>query len=688
LGLVAAVAVLSQFAAGSVEIDETYRALGIPKIVLERPGRALRAALEARADGETERADAILSAVAERHPIIADHAELQRLRLWLAAEAPGRAIEIGLQAVGTLQDSPLESELRALIGDASLELGNEPAARSEWELARTTSRFAARRAELSLSIADSLERSGDAAAAAEVRRRLWRDDPVAQGAEQNERKLAALERTLGGTVRTRADWLARGNALYRKQRSAAALESFERALAGKLSARDRSQAEQRRARCLFRLRRYPEAEKAYAALGETGDAPLYRARSAARAGDVPRAIRLFEKLAASGSGTLANRARLLAGILLESDGEPEKSRAFFDAVIRRAKRRAFFDAVIRHAKSSEQVSAALWYVGWSDYRAGRFSDARVSWKRAAHKIIDPIERLRPLYWSARAAERSGLGDGASELKEIAQRYPFTYYGVRARTQLGEDAARPTETKRIPNGRSRLTPRDLERPRILLEAGLEQEAGDELDRLRRRARGLHDRLDLARLFTQVGNYHEAQSLVVDAYLEPLARGPQPGHEELWRLAWPRAYEEYVHEALPGGALIEPELVYSIMREESGYRPEVESVVGARGLLQLMPSTAEKVAGDLSLGSISPDDLFQPRLNIRLGTAYLNGLASRFAGRTSAAVGGYNAGPAAVAGWLAEAPELDDDEWVENIPYGQTRSYVKRVLRSLHVYRELY
>jgi soluble lytic murein transglycosylase len=675
LGLVAAVAVLSQFAAGSVEIDETYRALGIPKIVLERPGRALRAALEARADGETERADAILSAVAERHPIIADHAELQRVRLWLAAEAPGRAIEVGLHAVGTQQDSPLESELRALIGDASLELGNEPAARSEWELARSASRASARRVELSLSIADSLERSGDAAAAAEVRRRLWREDPVAQGAKENERKLDALERTLGGTVRTRADWLARGNALYRKQRSAAALESFERALAGKLSARDRSQAEQRRARCLFRLRRYPEAEKAYAALGETGDAPLYRARSAARAGDVPRAIRLFERLAASGSGTLANRARLLAGILLESDGEPEKSRAFFDAVI-------------RHAKSSEQVSAALWYVGWADYRAGRFSDARVSWKRAAHKIADPIERLRPLYWSARAAERSGLGDGASELKEIAQRYPFTYYGVRARRQLGEDAALPTETKRIPNGRSRLTPRDLERPRILLEAGLEEEARGELDRLYRRARGLHDRLDLARLFTQVGNYHRAQSLVVDAYLEPLARGPQPGREELWRLAWPRAYEEYVHEALPGGALIEPELVYSIMREESGYRPEVESVVGARGLLQLMPSTAEKVAGELSLGSISPDDLFQPRLNIRLGTAYLNGLASRFAGRTSAAVGGYNAGPAAVAGWLAEAPELDDDEWVENIPYGQTRSYVKRVLRSLHVYRELY
>ncbi|UCE85174.1 MAG: transglycosylase SLT domain-containing protein [Deltaproteobacteria bacterium] len=674
VGLAAAVAVVSQFAAGSVQVDETDRTLGIPAIVLERPGRALRAAIEARDAGEDERADAILAAVAARHPIIADHAERLRVRLWLDRDAPGRAIEIALQALPARRDSPLEGEFHALIGDASLRLGNESAARAEWELALPKTDSSARRVELSMAIAESFERSGDTAEAARIRRALWRDEPTASGAEQNERSLAELERALGGTLRTGADWLTRANALYRQQRSEPALEAYERALARRLPDADRSRAEHRRARCLFRLRRYPEAEEAFKKLGASGDAPLYRARSVARAGDVPKAVRMFEQLAARESGALADHARLLAGILLDGEGEPERARTFYESLI-------------RHSRDADRVGAALWRVGWADYRAARYAEARSSWKLAALRIEDPIERLQPLYWSARAAERVGLDSGPAELEEIARSYPFTYYGLRARTRLG-DAPPPAPEHPIPNGRSRLMPSDLERPRILLEAGLEPEAGLELDRLRRRARGLDDRVDLARLYTQVGEFHRAQSLIVDAYLEPLARGPTPGREELWYLAWPRAYEDYVVRALPGDALIEPELVYSIMREESGYRPEVESVVGARGLLQLMPSTAEKVAGQLSIGRIAPDDLFQPRLNIQLGTVYLNGLASRFAGRTSAAVGGYNAGPSAVAAWLAAGPELDDDEWVESIPYAQTRAYVKRVLRSLHVYREIY
>jgi len=86
---------------------------------------------------------------------------------------------------------------------------------------------------------------------------------------------------------------------------------------------------------------------------------------------------------------------------------------------------------------------------------------------------------------------------------------------------------------------------------------------------------------------------------------------------------------------------------------------------------------------------PDDLFTPQVNIALGSAYLDELGRRFPGRLSAAIGSYNAGPRAVNSWLrGKQADLDDDAWVEDIPYDQTRNYVKNVLRSLEVYRVLY
>jgi soluble lytic murein transglycosylase len=136
-----------------------------------------------------------------------------------------------------------------------------------------------------------------------------------------------------------------------------------------------------------------------------------------------------------------------------------------------------------------------------------------------------------------------------------------------------------------------------------------------------------------------------------------------------------------------APVDAELVYAVMREESGYRPKVVSLVGARGLLQIMPETGQRLASDLGI-PFEPDDLFDPEVNVRLGSYYLSELSRRFSGRDSAAIGSYNAGPEAVARWLDERGGLEDDEWVETIPYSQTRSYVKRVLRSQWAYRTLY
>jgi len=169
---------------------------------------------------------------------------------------------------------------------------------------------------------------------------------------------------------------------------------------------------------------------------------------------------------------------------------------------------------------------------------------------------------------------------------------------------------------------------------------------------------------------------------------LAGAPTPTREELWWHAWPAAYLQQVEEETSRPGSVDAALVYSIMREESGFRPEVVSPVGARGLLQIMEPTGERLARAVGHPDFEADDLFDPDLNIRLGAHYLAELSRRFDGRLSAVIASYNAGPEAVAGWLEARPELEDDEWVEAIPYDQTRSYVRRVLRSLEAYRLLY
>jgi soluble lytic murein transglycosylase len=154
-----------------------------------------------------------------------------------------------------------------------------------------------------------------------------------------------------------------------------------------------------------------------------------------------------------------------------------------------------------------------------------------------------------------------------------------------------------------------------------------------------------------------------------------------------MAWPTAFDDTV-ERVARAQGVEPALVYAVMREESGYQPDALSVVGARGLVQIMPETGRRLAADLGARAFDPAELFVPERNLELGALYLSQLVGRFDGRLSAAIASYNAGPEAVARWVAADRGREDDEWVESIPYDQTRSYVKRVLRSVHVYRALY
>jgi soluble lytic murein transglycosylase len=166
---------------------------------------------------------------------------------------------------------------------------------------------------------------------------------------------------------------------------------------------------------------------------------------------------------------------------------------------------------------------------------------------------------------------------------------------------------------------------------------------------------------------------------------LARAPSASSEWGWRCLYPRPYRQRV-EDLEGKEQLAPGLVYAIMRQESAYDPDALSSAKAVGLLQLMPDTARRVAGELGI-PFDEAELRTPGVNLELGARYLSKMVRSFDGSIAAAAAAYNAGPKAVRRWLTRMKALDLDLWVAVIPFEETRLYVGKVMSNLAHYAYL-
>lgn len=640
---------------------------------------ALRSAREALARGEVDRGVALLAAVEERHEIVSDHAALLAARALLDAGRPAEAAAVIGRFDARGIATPLASDLERARGDAALARGDAAAARRAYSHALAGTEDSARLAPLLRELATLEEADGDLALAAERWLRLWRDVPAQPAARGSAEKLVALGSSLGRELRSAEDARKRGDRLFDAGLRAASVDAYELALARGLEGEDRRAVERRRGDALFGLRRYAEAQSAFASLGDDPDAQVMVARCVARSGDVEGAIALLLAQSEKRPGPDGAGARWYAALLLE--GEDETARA-----------EPLFARVAAEATDPALATNARWRLGFAAFRAGRAEEAAAQFARMAEASREAIPRLQARYWGARAAEKAGRADEANEaLGAIVRDAPFSYYGFRARERLAKRGALPKpEANAAPleGGTRAIGPRDALRARILVDAGLGPTARDEIERLTSRIAGPDDALQVAELFQAAGIWDRSQAVVLKRVGEALPAGPAPGREGLWRAAWPRAFRDAVLRSTASTPRLEPPLVFALMREESSFRPSVSSSAGAVGLMQLMPATAERVARQVGMADFDEAQLTDPAVNVRLGTTYLDGLLGRFGGRASAAIGSYNAGPEPVARWLAERPGLADDEWIEAIPYEETRNYVKRVLRSLHVYRELY
>jgi soluble lytic murein transglycosylase len=215
-------------------------------------------------------------------------------------------------------------------------------------------------------------------------------------------------------------------------------------------------------------------------------------------------------------------------------------------------------------------------------------------------------------------------------------------------------------------------------------GLHDQARSELAAARRngsaRGKGL---LGVARLYLEMNDYSSAAAAV---------RAEQPRRMDgetatIWGLLYPRGFSEQIA-AEAGRHEIPEELVYALIKAESGFSPVALSPVGAVGLMQLMPSTAKGMVNGSSTKNGISARLTDPAFNIGLGVRHLKDLLRQYNGNVVSAVAAYNAGSRPVDRWRRSLVSLREDEFIENIPYYETREYVKKVLTFAEVYRRLY
>lgn len=186
---------------------------------------------------------------------------------------------------------------------------------------------------------------------------------------------------------------------------------------------------------------------------------------------------------------------------------------------------------------------------------------------------------------------------------------------------------------------------------------------------------------------VQSYHRSSYLGDITFGMQRVRAGMKNGRALWEFAYPRAYDRAVTTASRAHSVPE-EMIWGIMRAESNFKYDAQSPVGARGLMQLMPFTSLKVADLLSIKNFDVTTLVQPEVNIKFGTRYLARLMDQFQGSLPLVAASYNAGPHRVQSWLKSFGLLDMDEFVEHIPFIETRNYVKRVMRNYQIYENLY
>ena len=379
-----------------------------------------------------------------------------------------------------------------------------------------------------------------------------------------------------------------------------------------------------------------------------------------------------------------------------------------DAHLRRGERdeamERLIDVVDRYP-SGDFAADALFKLFWVARGDGKLDEAleylaeiEGRWARAD----DSYELERAGYWRARVLEQQGKGaDSLALLERLSTEHPATNYGLISRERVLElnherGAALNVAVGAAPAGSDPFpvyagplgSDPQFASAVELLRLGFGELVPMEILAIDRTALPT-DSLRLMVLVLSLAKEDRAAHGLARLWLRRDLSGPITAERRaIWEIAYPNVFRDLVVTHSKSADELDPDLLQALMREESALDPKALSWAGAVGLCQLMPATAAGVAMQLKLKQPRQAQLLEPELNIQLGARYLSDLVIRLKGVKPFALASYNAGETAVARWRRENGDEDLPGWVEQVPLQETRSYVKRVLRSYNTYKLLY
>jgi soluble lytic murein transglycosylase len=540
-----------------------------------------------------------------------------------------------------------------------------------------------------LSLGRTAEAAGQKEPAVEAYLRVYYEFPLSEHALAARARLdtfSSFGRIMPGTERYRLE-LGRAQRLYAAKQYPAAKSAYE-ALSVAATPDDKDLVDLRLAALDFYLRRHRAARDGAARLTKKGtrqaEALYFEAVASRALGD---------------SATYVRNVRSIVDKHPESPWAQEALNHLATQYIRQDDDGAadtVFREMIQRYPRGPFTERAVWKVGWRSFREGRHAETAQLFDRAA--VDFPRSDYRPawLFWSGRAHQanqRPDLADARFTLASLD--YLNSYYGRLAVERLNGRVPPPRVIREVP-GPAVPPPPNTEIVRALLEVELYDDALNELKFIQRVwGDSAAVQATIAWIYRQQGLTATGReqftllrgsiSTMRRAYPQFMAAGGEYLPKDVLSHIFPIAYWDLIQKYSAAGGL-DPYLVAALMAQESTFVPDVRSSANAVGLMQLIPPTARIYARKVGL-PYSAKLMTDPEANIRMGTTYLTDLMRQF-GRTHLALASYNAGEGAVRRWLAERPGVPTDEFIDDIPYPETQNYVKRILGTSDDYRRLY
>lgn len=353
------------------------------------------------------------------------------------------------------------------------------------------------------------------------------------------------------------------------------------------------------------------------------------------------------------------------------------------------------------AIDAELTEKLYWYQAWNLRKIKDYAKAREAFEALKDKTDSDFAKARYQFWLARTLEDlEAREESETEYRKLIENDPLGYYGLLAHRQIHElipaDSAAlsriPAEqdvsvpTMNTPQAGSEFA--DLLKVPVLEwlisveEYDLARNYLDETSKKysRRKEQSEETWLKIFNSYARSGHflslYEQLGQLTPERRTKILSNHPE--------LLFPRPYYQEVQLAADRFQ-VSKELIYSIMRQESAFNPRARSHADAFGLMQMLPEVAQQTAQTLDIEYARAEDLFDPYTNIQLGSAFVKDLWEKYSGQFILAVASYNASETAIRGWMLTRFTGDSVEFIEDIPYEETRGYVRLVMRNFIFYQ---